>query len=714
MDYTGQKIEKYVVKRLIGEGGMASVYEAEHEVLGTKAAIKILNPVLTANADIRERFMNEAKMMASFQHTNITKIIDFEETDTFLAIIMEFLEGQDLSERIESGAKLTESEITSIFEQTLSAFQYAHEKGVIHRDIKPSNIYILPNGKVKILDFGIAKLFGQGNEKTQAGTQMGTPIYMSPEQVKADKSIDHRSDIYSLGVTLYFALNGKPPYDSDGASQFDIFNKIVYEPLPELTGDSKLIAMVKKACQKDRDQRYQSCEEWLEDLRAIQTGSSTVEQKPPLKPEEPVQEKTKIEESIPISGKVEMKDPSTQNPTSNIPKSSGAAIVALVFGLIALITSWIPFVGLIIGLIALILGLIGRKDKFNNPSSNKGFAIAGISLGGLSIFIGVIMIFFTMIVVDEINAEERAIQKKKQLELAINYFDSTKYELAFKIFSDTAYNNNSEAQYYLGRMYAAGLYVQTDINKAFEYAKKSSDQGNAKGLNLLGKLYEDKKEIVKAIDCYKKASDLGNAKGFFNLAEIYYFINEGIDQDWLKAIELANKAIDAYKNDVQIEKEMEGGPEHLIATIYANGGFGVEINYQKAIDYYLLAIEKNNSGAANDLGVMYDTGKGVEQDDNLSFKYYNISANMNNAFGQSNLGFLYLNGNGVPIDESKAFELFKKSAEQNNSFGLANLGYMYQFDKGGAGLDIDKARMYYKQAAELGNEWAKDQLELIR
>ena len=348
MDYTGQKIEKYLVKRLIGEGGMASVYEAEHEVLGTKAAIKILNPVLTANADIRERFMNEAKMMASFQHTNITKIIDFEETDTFLAIIMEYLEGQDLSELIDSGAKLSENEITSIFEQTLSAFQYAHEKGVIHRDIKPSNIYLLPNGKVKILDFGIAKLFGQGNEKTQAGTQMGTPIYMSPEQVKADKSIDHRSDIYSLGVTLYFALNGKPPYDSDGASQFDIFNKIVYEPLPELTGDSKLIAMVKKACQKDRDQRYQSCEEWLEDLRALQIGSSTVEQKPPVKPEEPIHERTKIEEPIqPVTmGVVEP------------PKKKSNKIIP------------ITFISLGVIIILVIIGSLSKEDRSGIASAN--------------------------------------------------------------------------------------------------------------------------------------------------------------------------------------------------------------------------------------------------------------------------------------------------------------------------------------------------------
>ena len=398
MDYTGQKIEKYVVKRLIGEGGMASVYEAEHEVLGTKAAIKILNPVLTANADIRERFMNEAKMMASFQHTNITKIIDFEETDSFLAIIMEYLEGQDLSELIDSGAKLSENEITSIFEQTLSAFQYAHEKGVIHRDIKPSNIYILPNGKVKVLDFGIAKLFGQGNEKTQAGTQMGTPIYMSPEQVKADKSIDHRSDIYSLGVTLYFALNGKPPYDSDGASQFDIFNKIVYEPLPELTGDSKLIAMVKKACQKDRDQRYQSCEEWLEDLRAIQTGISLADVKPPLKPEESVHKKTKIEEPNQLVGKVEIKNTNNPNSTNIAPQSSGAALTSLITGIIGLFLSWIPLFGFLLGLISIILGAVGQKDKQKLPSANKSSGIAGIVLGSITLIIGIIFSLTTLFV----------------------------------------------------------------------------------------------------------------------------------------------------------------------------------------------------------------------------------------------------------------------------------------------------------------------------
>ncbi len=259
----GTLIGRYKILRLIGEGGMASVYEAKHETLGTKAAIKILNPILSANKQIRERFKNEAKMMASFDHPNITRVLDYEESNTYLAITMEMLAGVDMNVHIKEHGKLEVDSIKKIFSQVLSAFSYAHKQGIVHRDIKPSNIFLLPDGKVKILDFGIAKLFGQGNEMTQTGTQMGTPIYMSPEQVKADKSIDHRSDIYSLGVTMYYALNGKPPYDVDIISQYDIFTKIVNEPLCLTSIAGELVPLIKKACEKDREQRYQSCEEWL-------------------------------------------------------------------------------------------------------------------------------------------------------------------------------------------------------------------------------------------------------------------------------------------------------------------------------------------------------------------------------------------------------------------------------------------------------------------
>ncbi len=274
----GNLIGRYKILRFIGEGGMASVYEGEHETLGTKAAIKILNPILSANQQIRQRFKNEAKMMATLDHPNIIRVLDYEESDTFLAITMEMLAGKDMNDHIKEHGKLAVDLSKEIFSQVLSAFSYAHNQGIVHRDVKPSNIFLLPDGKVKILDFGIAKLFGQGNEMTQTGTQMGTPMYMSPEQVKGDKSVDHRSDIYSLGVTMYYALNGKPPYDSNTSSQFDIFSKIVYEPLSFSSMSGELIPFIQKACEKDREQRFQNCEEWLEAIKndsiiALNVGS---------------------------------------------------------------------------------------------------------------------------------------------------------------------------------------------------------------------------------------------------------------------------------------------------------------------------------------------------------------------------------------------------------------------------------------------------------
>jgi serine/threonine protein kinase len=270
-------IGKYKITRLIGEGGMASVYEAEHEMLGTKVAVKILNPILSANAQIKERFRNEAKLMASLDHPNITKVLDFDEQPQQLSILMEFLNGEDLNQKIKRNGPLSEKEIKDIFAQTLSAFQYAHEQGIVHRDIKPSNIFILPNGHVKILDFGIAKLFGQVNEMTQTGTQIGTPVYMSPEQVKADKSIDHRSDIYSLGVTLFFLINGKSPYNLNTESNFEIFNKIVFEPLPKISEENIFSEIISRACQKEREERFQSCLEFIQSLQSADVSIPRLE-----------------------------------------------------------------------------------------------------------------------------------------------------------------------------------------------------------------------------------------------------------------------------------------------------------------------------------------------------------------------------------------------------------------------------------------------------
>lgn len=265
----GEQILHYKITRLIGEGGMASVYEAVHEKLQTKVAVKVLNPILTANSNIRQRFENEARFMASLNHVNITRVIDYEERPEFLAIVLEFLEGEDLSVMIKRNGPMNPEKALSVFTQVLDAFEYAHKKNIVHRDVKPSNIFIEPSGEVKILDFGIAKLVGSTEDMTVTGTQIGTPVYMSPEQVNTEKTLDHRSDIYSLGVTLFYMLQGKPPYDVTTTSSFQIYTKIVYEPLPELTGYPEIDKILRVATHKDPAMRYQSCAEFRKALNAV-------------------------------------------------------------------------------------------------------------------------------------------------------------------------------------------------------------------------------------------------------------------------------------------------------------------------------------------------------------------------------------------------------------------------------------------------------------
>jgi len=261
-----QEIGNYKFLSVLGEGGMAVVYLAENTMLDCLVAVKVLKHEFVHNKNIRTRFLDEAKKMAKVKHPNIILVMDLIAVDDTVAIVMEYAEGKSLKDFIERIGKLDDATVESFLFQMLLSLQHIHQSGYIHRDIKPSNFMLGKDGTIKLADFGIAK-DKNAVGATETGTQMGTPVYMSPEQVKADKTIDHRSDIYSLGVTLYYAINGKPPYDGNTTSQFDIHKKIVEEPLPDGMGESHFIEQINKACAKDREMRFQSCGEWLEVLQ---------------------------------------------------------------------------------------------------------------------------------------------------------------------------------------------------------------------------------------------------------------------------------------------------------------------------------------------------------------------------------------------------------------------------------------------------------------
>jgi serine/threonine protein kinase len=233
---------------LVGQGGMGAVYKARQKQLDRMVALKILPDARAESGAFAERFMREARSLAKLNHTNIVTVYDFGHTESGLYyFIMEFVEGTNLRDVIEAG-KLSPPEALAIIPQICEALQFAHQEGIVHRDIKPENILIDKKGRVKIADFGIAKLLDNPDDQftlTQAGHKMGTPHYMAPEQIEHPHQVDHRADIYSLGVVFYEMLTGELPLGK--------FEK----PSHKVHIDIRLDDVVLRTLEKEPNRRYQ-------------------------------------------------------------------------------------------------------------------------------------------------------------------------------------------------------------------------------------------------------------------------------------------------------------------------------------------------------------------------------------------------------------------------------------------------------------------------
>jgi putative nucleotidyltransferase with HDIG domain len=218
----GTVIQHYRIVTELGSGGMGTVYFAEHTLIGRRAAIKVLHPDVSSNEEIVSRFFTEAKAVNAIRHPNIVDITDFGQAESVYFIIMEMLEGETLGARLEAVKRFDEPTTARIIGQVASAVGAVNEQGIVHRDLKPENIFLTNHPDypdfVKVLDFGVVKLMGAppaATHKTRPGAAIGTPAYMSPEQCIGDAKLDHRSDIYSLGVVAYEMLAGAPPFTGD-------------------------------------------------------------------------------------------------------------------------------------------------------------------------------------------------------------------------------------------------------------------------------------------------------------------------------------------------------------------------------------------------------------------------------------------------------------------------------------------------------------------
>jgi serine/threonine protein kinase len=271
-----ERVGKYQIVGEIGEGAMGVVYKAHDAVLNRYVAVKMISASLKADTELRERFLREARAAASLSHPNIITIYDFGDEHDRIYMAMELLVGTDLKELVGSPTLRRLEDKLGVMEQICDGMAFAHAQGVVHRDIKPGNIHIQPNGQIKVLDFGLARL--GSSDMTKTGLVMGTPNYMSPEQVMGER-VDARSDVFSLGAVFYEMLTGHKPFEAD--SVHGVMFRVVHKehpPVKQYVANLPPVVMqiVDKALAKDKKERFQNAGEMREALgqvrRALEKG----------------------------------------------------------------------------------------------------------------------------------------------------------------------------------------------------------------------------------------------------------------------------------------------------------------------------------------------------------------------------------------------------------------------------------------------------------
>ncbi|GAB3709511.1 hypothetical protein GCM10027592_45710 [Spirosoma flavus] len=557
-----RRLLNYSLLREIGRGGMATVWYAENSV-GRKFAVKILKPELVAEElSVAERFRNEAQIMVRLEHPAILRVEDFYEEGTTLAIIMEYLAGHDLNQHIRLHGQLPEAKVVAWFTRILDAFAYVHQKGYFHRDVKPSNLFLTDSGLIKVMDFGIAKIVGADLSLTQTDMLMGSPLYMSPEQITSPKSVDFRTDIYSLGVTLHALLAGKKPYDDVETSMFHIQTAIVHEPLPRLAHVSDTLNdVIQRATQKKASDRFADCAEFAQALIAqipisddatvlksqtprrnvaASDDATVVRSKAPKVTDEILTEETVLRSQPGPRAKTITNSPATSPPKPSIPLP---------------ITAEIPVA---------------------TPAKNRMPLIAASIVGFLVLGIGGWLIWSKQsagsqtpvtLVVNSLPAKTEATTKLSQtgddLNRAISFYNNGQYDSALVLFDrykDSAtFAENDEAMTDLGIIHYFGdgpKGIPQNLTLANEWLQKGVNKQNPKAYYYFGLLKDgvdfSSPEKAKAqgrnrdaVNLYKQAAELGEPYAQLTLGELFLMENQYVvNMDACQVLDYVKQATD--------------------------------------------------------------------------------------------------------------------------------------------------------------------------
>ena len=728
---------KYCIESVLGQGGFGITYLATQEILERKVCIKeffmrdfcsrsesdsSVTLGTSANKELLERylakFVKEARTISQLEHPNIIHIHDIFKENGTAYYVMDYIEGESLSDLVKRRGALPEEEAVTYIRAVAEALRYVHARSINHLDVKPGNIMVRTSDHhVFLLDFGLSKQYdvaGNQTSSTPLGISHGyAPIEQySPEGIK---SFSPQTDIYSLGATLYYLITGKTP-----PSASELFAS-------ELSGfPTTLSATVRKAIQwamepqkKDRPQNVVEFLNLL--LKYVEKTKNDEEQikfsQQREKGKTIVHEETQ-NASINIGYRKEKRQNNEEQIASSINKTTKSRRINSRF--IVWLTV-IVFAGCSYlffynknaeelfheGMQDLERGNYTKAVSLLEKSANQDYTEAQVELG---------MIY---------NAGEGGMQD---------------YTKAAFWYQKAAEKGNVNAQCSLAYLYMMGQGVTQNSVAAVEWYQKAALQGDAVAQYNLGMAYAIGEGTIqnyeKAIEWLTKSAEQGNAKAQYNLG-LNYYNGQGVLQDYAKAIEWFQKAADqksaeaqnalgvmyeygagVNQNSVlafrwyQSAAEQDFAPAQCnLGTIYEEGK-GVKINYKKAVEWYRKAAEQGYADGQCFLGLMYEYGRGIEQDYSKAIEWFRKAVEQNHAWGQRLLGVCYQSGIGVTCDYTTAAEWYKKSAEQGDAISQRLLGYLYE--KGlGVVRNIETALEWYGKSAEQGDENAIEAVQRI-
>jgi TPR repeat protein/tRNA A-37 threonylcarbamoyl transferase component Bud32 len=667
------QIGPYEVAGELGRGAMGVVLQGYDHAIGRPVAIKVIRSHEFASAeeqaDASMRFRREAAAAGRLSHPGIITIYQFGEDQGHGYLAMEFVQGSSLEQLFAGGNPPPLPNLLDILRQVADALDYAHGMGVIHRDVKPGNILVRPDGKIKITDFGIARIVSQ--TLTHASMTMGTVAYMSPEQLQGSR-VDGRADQYSLAAMIFKILTGRQVFDSE--SFLGLSYKIVHEePIAASKLNPRLPVAVDralgKALAKSPDARYATCTQFIAELERALLGSGPRAAAGPVMPLNPPQPVPAPVPTVPIL--VPWSAPVAKR------RSKGvwiAAVTACV--VIGLAIAW----------------LIWWRQP-SRPCSKQPFGCyyedavakrgAGQAAEALTLFQRAADAGDPrgMVEVGEASQLGRG--------TAINFAEATRW------YRKAADAGNGDGMALLGDMYDGAHGLPRNVDEALRWYRRAVDAHSGLGMNNLGLAYETAAGVPldygEAMSWYRKSADAGCPTGMANLGSMYANAH-GVTRDDAEALLWFRRAA---------EKE-DGEGLNWLGSMYAEGRGGLSKNAAEALRLYHKAAAIPYPEAFVNLGGMYGSGTGVAKDDVEALRQYRKAVDLGSANGMFHVGWVYAIGRGVKEDDAEAVRWFRKAAGAGDFPGMDWMGWMYEHGYG-VTADATEAVRWYRMAADAGH-----------